>query len=138
MADVVEGRGAVVITGATGGLGRELAAAFAHDGWALGLLGHSDRRALDELAASLDAGKVSVACADVRDADAVEAAFAQFAEELGGLDVLVCAAGVSRPGLIVNMSAEDFSDELAVNLTGAFHCMRAAIRRITVLAERAR
>jgi 3-oxoacyl-[acyl-carrier protein] reductase len=123
-------RRTVVITGAAGGLGRELAAAFARDGWALGLIGHSDRCALDELAASLDAERVSVACADVRNAAAVEAAFAQLLGELGALDVLVCAAGVSRPGLIVNTSAEDFSDELAVNLTGAFHCVRAAIRRM--------
>jgi 3-oxoacyl-[acyl-carrier protein] reductase len=125
-----EPRRTAIITGAAGGLGRALAAAFARDGWALGLLGHSDRGALDELAASLDAERVSVACADVRDADAVEAAFAQLSGELGGLDALVCAAGVSRPGLVVNVSAEHFSDEIAVNLTGAFHCMRAAIRRM--------
>jgi len=120
----------VVITGATGGLGRELAAAFARDGWALGLLGHSDPAVLDELAAALGGTKVSAACCDVRDPGAVEGAFGQFDEALGGLDVLVHAAGISRPGLIVNASPADFDETIAVNLTGAFHCMRAAIRRM--------
>jgi 3-oxoacyl-[acyl-carrier protein] reductase len=120
----------VIITGAAGGLGRELAAAFARHGWRLGLLGHSDRRALEELAASLGTDTVAAACCDVRDAADVERAFAQLTDELGGPDVLVNAAGTARPGLIVNLSAEDFDEEIAVNLTGAFHCMRAAIRRM--------
>ncbi len=120
----------VVITGATGGLGRELAAAFAHDGWRLGLLGHSDRAALDELTASLDAEKVATACCDVRDAEAVENVFSRLAEELGPPNVLVNAAGVSHHGLVLNLTPNEFDDEIAVNLTGAFHSMRAAIRRM--------
>jgi len=120
----------VFITGAGGGLGRKLAAAFAQDGWSLGLIGHSNTSALNELAASLSAPKAATACCDVRDAEAVETAFQKLADELGALDVLVNAAGVSRPGLIVNARPEDFDEEIAVNLTGAFHCMRAAIRRM--------
>ncbi len=124
-----EPRRRVIITGATGGLGLELAAAFARHGWRLGLLGHSDRPALDALAASLGTA-TAAACCDVRDAPDVERAFAQLTDELGGLDVLVNAAGTARPGLIVNLAPEDFDEEIAVNLTGAFHCMRAAVRRM--------
>jgi 3-oxoacyl-[acyl-carrier protein] reductase len=120
----------VVITGAAGGLGRQLAAAFAKDGWCLGLMGHSHRAALDELAASLPAPTIATACCDIADADAVETVFAQFDDELGALDVLVHAAAVSPPGLIANMKPEEFDAGLAVNLTGAFHCMRAAIGRM--------
>jgi len=120
----------IFIAGATGGLGRKLAAAFAQDGWRLGLIGHSNTSALDELAASLDAPKVAAASCDVRDAEAVETAFRKLTDELGTLDALVNAAGVSRPGLLVNVSPENFDEEIAVNLTGAFHCMRAAIRRM--------
>ena len=120
----------VVITGATGGLGRELAAAFACDGWAPGLIGHSDHQALDELAASLDAAKIATACCDVRDADAVEEAFAQLEAGLGTFDALVNCAGISHPALIVNQTPEMFGDDIAVNLTGVFVCMRAALRRM--------
>ena len=120
----------VVITGAAGGLGRELTGAFAHDGWALGLIGHSDPAALDELAASLEVPTVATACCDIRDAKAVDDTFARLDEALGGIGVLVHAAAISRPGLVANVSPETFAEELDVNLTGAFHCVRAAVVRM--------
>jgi len=122
--------GSAVITGAAGGLGRELAVAFARDGWALGLIGHSDPAALDELAASLEAPMVATACCDIRDAKAVDDAFARLDEALGGIGVLVHAAAISLPGLVANVSPETFAAELDVNLSGAFHCVRAAIVRM--------
>ncbi|MBN1918841.1 MAG: SDR family oxidoreductase [Verrucomicrobia bacterium] len=122
--------GSVVITGAAGGLGRELAAAFARAGWALGLMGHSTPEALHELAASLEPPQAATACCDVRDAAAVDAAFARFDEALGGLDVLVHTAAISPPGLVATVAPEAFDEQIEVNLTGAFHCVRAAIVRM--------
>jgi 3-oxoacyl-[acyl-carrier protein] reductase len=120
----------VVITGAAGGLGRELAAAFARAGWALGLIGHSDPAALDEIAAGLSTPTIATACCDISDPEAVETVFSQFDDELGPVGALVNAAAVSPPGLILKMSTDDVDAALAVNLTGAFHCMRAAIQRM--------
>ncbi len=122
--------GSVVITGATGGLGRELAVAFGRAGWGLGLTGHSRPDALSELADALEAPKVAIACCDVRAPGAVEEAFAALAAALGGFDVLINCAGASHGALVVNMTPEQFDEDIAVNLTGAFHCMQAALRRM--------
>jgi 3-oxoacyl-[acyl-carrier protein] reductase len=119
-----------VITGAHGGLGRELAAAFARAGWGLGLIGHTKPDALDELAGSLEAAPTATACCDVRDAAAVEQVFGQFDAELGSVDALVNAAAISPPGLLATMEPEVFDRTIDVNVTGVFHCMRSAARRM--------
>lgn len=57
-----------------------------------------------------------------------EALFAFCMEELGPPDILVNNAGITKDNLILRMSEDDFNDVLAVNLTGAFHCMKLAAR----------
>jgi NAD(P)-dependent dehydrogenase (short-subunit alcohol dehydrogenase family) len=63
---------------------------------------------------------------DVRDADAVIAAFSAFEEKHGPVDVLVANAGITRDGLLMRMSDEDFEAVIDVNLVGVFRCVKRA------------
>jgi ribitol-5-phosphate 2-dehydrogenase (NADP+) / D-ribitol-5-phosphate cytidylyltransferase len=63
---------------------------------------------------------------DVRDADAVEARLAAAAGQLGGLDHVVCTAGVLRVGTVVSTSPADLAEMIDVNLTGTLNVARAA------------
>jgi 3-oxoacyl-[acyl-carrier protein] reductase len=68
--------------------------------------------------------------ADVRDADAVDAAFTEVEEAFGPVEILVNNAGVTADGLIARMSEEQWSTVLATNLTGAFHTIRRATPKL--------
>jgi 3-oxoacyl-[acyl-carrier protein] reductase len=63
---------------------------------------------------------------DVRDAEVVTEAFAAFEERHGPIDVLVANAGITRDGLLMRMSDEDFQAVIDVNLTGVFRCVKRA------------
>ena len=105
-----------IVTGGSSGIGAAIAARFSALGAAVSVL---DRK-------PPGADVAFVEC-DVADARAVDAAFARAVGELGGLDDLICNAGMGR-----NQPLHDYTDEqwalvLGVNLTGTFHCMRAAV-----------
>lgn len=63
---------------------------------------------------------------DVRDADAVQGAFSVFEEKHGPIDVLVANAGITRDGLLMRMSDDDFEAVVDVNLVGVFRCVKRA------------
>lgn len=114
----------IVVTGASAGIGRAVAERFLAEGWGVALLA---RRAevLDQIAAGRPAA-LPVPC-DVGDAAQVEAAFARVVGQFGRIDVLFNNAGIFRPsGLIDEIPLQDWTDTLAVNLTGMFLCARAA------------
>ncbi len=66
--------------------------------------------------------------ADVTDAAQVDAMFKAIDEEWGGVDILVNNAGITRDTLLMRMSDDQWDAVLNVNLKGAFHCTRAAVR----------
>lgn len=128
-----------VVTGAGGGLGRALTAAFAREGAAV-VCQDVVASAADAAAEGAGRGAIAWTC-DVTDAAAVEAMFAAAAERFGPVDVLVNNAGVDRtPGdgapelagleQLLAMSDESWDAMLAVHVTGAFYCSRAMIRRL--------
>ena len=101
-------------------------------GWNVGLIA----RRTDLLAkvAGGHAAALAAAC-DVSDAASVDAAFAAIAGRFGRIDALFNNAGISRPaGLIDEIPLADWSDTLAVNLTGMFLCARAAFRQMRAQA----
>ena len=124
MADLV-GRN-VVVTGAGTGIGRAIALGLVRRGAAVALLGRR-REPLEEVATQVS-GRSVLATVDVRDAHAVDAAFAAAADALGPLHALVANAGVGGPN---QPGADDRWDEVVrTNLDGTYHSVRAFERRL--------
>ncbi|WP_377508656.1 SDR family oxidoreductase [Octadecabacter sp. R77987] len=114
----------IIITGASGGIGRACADVFLADGWRVGLIAR--RAALLEEVAAGQGGAVVLPC-DVTDEGAVAQAFSTFAAKAGRLDVLFNNAGVFTPAAPIDeIPVADWTRAVAVNLTGMFLCARAA------------
>lgn len=115
-----------LVTGAARGIGLATAKRFLADGWRVALLdidGDTLARAHAALARS---GETFAICCDVADRDGVGKAFARLAQEFGRLDALVNNAGIAIFKPILEVSYDDWSRVLAVNLTGPFLCTQAA------------
>ena len=119
-----------VVTGGSRGIGRAVCVRLAALGAdvAVNYIGGSAEAAVTkELCVRLGVRAIT-AEADVADYAACEALFAVTERELGAPDILVNNAGITRDGLILRMTAEDFESVLAVNLKGAFYCTKLACR----------
>ncbi|WP_424940547.1 SDR family oxidoreductase [Aliiroseovarius sp. S253] len=118
----------ILITGASAGIGRAVAELFLAEGWTVGLLARR-KEVLDEIAEGQ--GRAHVLVADVSDPKAVRAAFDQFATKAGRLDVLFNNAGLFTPAAPIDeVSVEDWTRAVSVNLTGMFLCARAAFAQM--------
>jgi 3-oxoacyl-[acyl-carrier protein] reductase len=116
-----------LVTGATGGLGGAIARALHAQGAHVALSG-TRRAVLDELAAEFGGERVAVVEANLADKDAVEALLPAAESALGGLDILINNAGITRDNLFMRMKDEEWEAVLNVNLTAAFRLSRAALR----------
>jgi len=115
-----------LVTGATGGIGKDIAKGLHAAGATVALSG-TKREALEALAAEIGPRTHVLPCnlSDRADADRLIPA----AEEtLNGLDILVNNAGITRDMLAMKLKDEDWDDVLEVNLTTAFRLSRAALR----------
>jgi 3-oxoacyl-[acyl-carrier protein] reductase len=118
-----------LVTGASRGIGSAIAARLAADGADLAVLARSQEALAATKADAEGKGRRCLALAlDVADSKAVTDAVKRVGEELGRLDILVNNAGVTRDGLLMRMSDEDWSSVLAVDLSAAFYFCRAAAR----------
>jgi len=117
------------VTGAASGLGRDVALELAAAGSTVALLDVDDAGLLDTLdALTAEKGQQHIFMhLDISNREAVNDTFDKIAADLGSLDVLVNAAGITErdPGTLT-VGAEDWDRVLAVNLTGTFNCCRAA------------
>lgn len=115
-----------LVTGATGGLGGAIARALHERGAAVALSG-TRREKLDDLAAELGERTAVTPC-DLSDAASVDALPKQASEALGGLDILVSNAGVTRDQLLMRMKDEDWDTVIKVNLEAHYRLCKAAMR----------
>ncbi len=118
-----------VVTGGAKGIGRAVTRKFAAEGAKVVVSGR-DEAALNEACAEVAAGggdAVAVPADVSRESDA-DALCARTLETYGKADILINNAGVTRDGLLLRMSDEEWNQVLDTNLKGAFHCIRAFAR----------
>jgi NAD(P)-dependent dehydrogenase (short-subunit alcohol dehydrogenase family) len=120
---------AVVVTGATAGVGRATALAFARQGARLGLIAR-DRAALETVADEITALSTdcAIAAVDVADAQAVAGAAAQFKAEFGPIDIWVNDAMLTVFSPIAKITPEEFRRVTEVTYLGIVHGCMAALR----------
>jgi NAD(P)-dependent dehydrogenase (short-subunit alcohol dehydrogenase family) len=118
-----------VVTGAGSGIGRAVAVALVHEGYATALAGRR-KDALAETAALAGPGaKVLAVPTDVTDPASVDALFAAVRETFGRIDLLFNNAGSGTPPIgFDELTFEQWSRVVATNLTGSFLCAQAAFR----------
>jgi 3-oxoacyl-[acyl-carrier protein] reductase len=122
-----------LVTGASRGIGRAIAVELARSGYAVGVnYGHRRDGAEETVALITGGGGEAVALqADVADTQAVEAMFSALDRRFGRLDALVNNAGIgARINPFTAIDDATWRRTLAVNLDGAFYCMRAAVPRL--------
>lgn len=118
----------VLVTGGSGTIGRAICLEFARAGWTVGIHFHQHKEAAEETAAGVQdaGGRGWLLQADIRNAHAVTAMVESFAERCGSLDVMVCNAGRAGSHLVLRLSPEAWRETIETNLTGTYHCLRAA------------
>jgi 3-oxoacyl-[acyl-carrier protein] reductase len=121
---------AAIVTGAGRGIGHAIALRLASEGARIASVSRSEanaKRTADEInAAYADAAKAYAV--DVSDHAAVQKLGAQILEDFGKIDILVNNAGVTRDGLSMRMSIEDWDTVINTNLRGAFNFCQAIMR----------
>ncbi|SFZ80867.1 3-oxoacyl-[acyl-carrier-protein] reductase [Devosia enhydra] len=115
-----------LVTGASGGIGREIAKALAAAGASVAITGTR----VDALTATAGemVGKNIMIPVDLSSRDSVDKLVPQAETALGGLDILVNNAGITRDNIFMRMKDEEWDKVLEVNLTAAFRLSRAVLR----------
>ncbi len=114
------------VTGATAGIGKAIAKTFVQAGAHVVALGTNRDRG-EELVTECN-GQVTFMQVDVSNKEQVEKAIEDTLAKFQKIDILVNNAGITRDGLLMRMTDEDWERVLAVNLTSCFYTMRAVMR----------
>jgi 3-oxoacyl-[acyl-carrier protein] reductase len=125
---LLQGQVAVVTGGGTG-IGLAISTALAREGALVAVLDVDQDRAGEAVAGLTRAGGTAAAYpADVSDGEIVQGAMQEVLKQHGRMDILVNNAGITRDGLLLRMSDEQWEKVVDINLRGAFYCSRAAAR----------
>ncbi len=119
-----------VVTGASRGIGKAIALALADKGCTVVVNYNGSRERAEAVVSEIEAGggRAEAMGCDVSDFKAAENFFKAVADKYGRIDVLVNNAGITRDGLLMKMSEEDFDRVIGINLKGAFNCIRHVSR----------
>ena len=128
---MLEGKVAVV-TGASGGIGRAIAVAFGKAGASVAVHYNGNEAKAAAVKAEIEeaGGKAEIFRCNVADFDACSEFIKSVVKTFGKIDILVNNAGITRDGLIMGMSEDDFDAVLDTNLKGSFNCIRFASRQM--------
>ena len=123
-----------VVTGGSRGIGRAIVESLAERGAAVGITYRESERPARELEASIISrgGRAWAGRCNVADENEVLAFVEQTVESLGPVDVLVNNAGITRDAHVALMSKARWDEILDVNLTGAYHAVRAVVRGMLI------
>ena len=131
MSQTMEGKVAVV-TGASRGIGKAIAINLASKGATVVINYNGSKERAEEVKNIIEAagGRTVVRQCNVADFDACKEFIETVIKEYGRIDILVNNAGITKDGLLMKMSEEDFDQVLDTNLKGAFHTIRFALRQM--------
>ncbi len=117
------------VTGGATGIGLATARALAARGATVAIFNRNQERAREAVEALRSAGGAAHAfAADIADSGSVETAFSAALAQLARVDILVNNSGITRDGLFMRMSDEQWQQVIDTNLGGAFRCCRAVAR----------
>lgn len=116
-----------IVTGASRGIGRAIAMAFAEAGANVVVNYTSNEQAARDVVGQIEKKGVKALAvrADVSKMEDVENLVGEVLNEFGSIDILVNNAGITRDRLIIKMTEADFDDVISTNLKGAFNCTKA-------------
>ncbi len=114
-----------LITGGGRGIGRAIALEFARNGARVAVAARTAEQ-VEQVAAEISGDAVALVC-DVSDPESVARMFSRMREDFGNPDILVNNAGIAESATLVNTTDELWHRHLAINLSGTFYCMRAAL-----------
>jgi len=118
---------AVLVTGASGGIGRAISLAFAAAGWSVGVHYNRNKQGAEETLTQVVAagGAGALYRADIQEPYAVQQMVEASCRLMPAPSVFVCNAGIGGSSLVLKQREEDWLEILGTNLTGTFHCLRA-------------
>lgn len=121
-----------LVTGASRGIGRQTAITLASYGATVIVNYNGSREKAEEVAAQIkeNGGNAAVYGCNVSDYPAVEAMMKELVKEYGRIDILVNNAGITKDGLLMKMSEEDYDAVLDINLKGTFNCIKHISRQM--------
>ena len=121
-----------VITGASRGIGRAVAMKLAEEGAQVIVNYNGSRERAEAVKQEIEAagGKAEIMQCNVADFHACETMFQEIVKQFGRIDILINNAGITRDGLLMKMSEEDYDAVLDTNLKGTFNCIRFVARQM--------
>ena len=119
-----------VITGGSRGIGRACAIKLAKEGYNIAVVYAGNDKAAEETVSEIKSlGKEAISVKfDVSDENAVNEGISKIIEKFGRIDVLVNNAGITRDGLFVRMSSEDWNAVINTNITGMFYVTKPVVK----------
>ena len=108
----------VFITGATGGLGRQIAEAFSQTGAIVGLSGTNAEK-LQKFSKTISGESFTFPC-DLSNEEEVENLITEAETAMGPIDVLVCNAGITKDNVLLRMKNNEWDEVLNINLKSTF------------------
>jgi 3-oxoacyl-[acyl-carrier protein] reductase len=120
------GRPTVLVTGASGGIGRAISLVFGQAGWFVGLQYRREKAVAETTLRQIERAGGTGACyeADIRDGQSVRQMVEMFCRDVTVPSVFVCNAAIGSRSLVLKHRVEDWLDVMATNLTGTFYCLR--------------
>ncbi|ANU10524.1 3-oxoacyl-ACP reductase [Planococcus antarcticus DSM 14505] len=121
-----------IITGASRGIGAEIARKFAADGAKVVVNYSGSQEKAEAVVADIQAngGEAIAVKANVSDAEAVKAMVDETMKTFGSVDILVNNAGITRDNLMMRMKDDEWDDVININLKGVFICTKAVTRQM--------
>lgn len=121
-----------LVTGASRGIGRQTAITLASYGAKVIVNYNGNKEKAEQVVAEIvqNGGEAVTYCCNVSDYNAVEGMMKDIVKEFGALHILVNNAGVTKDGLLMKMSEEDYDAVLDINLKGTFNCIKHISRQM--------